>query len=717
MSTVEEVRAADPRHRRTATKVYELLVALPLIAWIIFAYAQNPLQFGTPLLLVWIAAIALVDLMPVPTSVELNFSLSFPLQLAVALIYPPPVAAAIALLGTSDVRELRRELPLAKSLFIRGQIAISVLVEGLVFHRVAVDLKANWIILCSAVLVATLLGYTVNALLVAWYFHMESRQPLKQILRDMHVGVFGEFLISYLGLALFSVLVATSFVENGILAVGVFIAPLAFAWQMFHRTHSLQVATDELAQREREKEYQAMHDALTGLPNRTLFQQHLQGAIADAERAGSSLAVMIMDLDHFKEINDTLGHHYGDLLLQEIGPRLSGVLRPGDLMARLGGDEFGVVLPRLSEDHVAIRVAERLMEEMEHPVVVEGIALDVSASIGIATYPVHSDDVETLLRRADVAMYAAKESGSGYEVYSPALDKNSPSRLTLIGQVRPAIDNDEFFLHYQPKARLSDGRVTGVEALIRWQHPERGLVPPDEFIPLVERTVLLRPLTQFVLNEALRQWHQWSHAGTQLEVAVNLSPRSLLDPQLPEVVGELLERWGVPPRFLTLELTESFLMTDSGRSLGVLAALSKIGLLLSIDDFGTGYSSLSYLKRLPIGEIKIDRSFVMNMHENANDAMIVRATVDLGRNLGLRVVAEGVETQEAWDQLAEQRCDIAQGYFLCRPIPALELTEWLASRETAHDPAGASGATDQGAGEGSADTPAAETGRGHLRAI
>ncbi|MEP6476178.1 MAG: EAL domain-containing protein [Actinomycetota bacterium] len=716
MSTVEEVRAADPRHRRTATKVYELLVALPLIAWIIFAYARDSLQFGTPLLLVWIAAIALVDLMPVPTSVELNFSLSFPLQLAVALIYPPPVAAAIALLGTSDIRELRRELPLAKSLFIRGQIAISVLVEGLVFHRMAVDLKANWIVLCSAVLVATLLGYAVNALLVAWYFHMESRQPLKQILRDMHVGVFGEFLISYLGLALFSVLVATSFVENGILAVGVFIAPLAFAWQMFHRTHSLQVATDELAQREREKAHQAMHDALTGLPNRTLFQQRLQEAIADAEKAGSSLAVMIMDLDHFKEINDTLGHHYGDLLLQEIGPRLSAALRPGDLMARLGGDEFGVVLPRLSEDHIAIRVAERLMEEMEHPVVVEGIALDVSASIGIATYPVHSDDVETLLRRADVAMYAAKESGSGYEVYSPALDKNSPSRLTLIGQVRPAIDNDEFFLHYQPKARLSDGRVTGVEALIRWQHPERGLVPPDEFIPLVERTVLLRPLTQFVLNEALRQWHQWSHAGTQLEVAVNLSPRSLLDPQLPEVVGELLERWGVPPRFLTLELTESFLMTDSGRSLGVLAALSKIGLLLSIDDFGTGYSSLSYLKRLPIGEIKIDRSFVMNMHENANDAMIVRATVDLGRNLGLRVVAEGVETQEAWDQLAEQRCDIAQGYFLCRPIPAQQLTEWLASRETTHDPATASDATEQGAGEDAAGTPA-EGGRGHLRAV
>jgi diguanylate cyclase (GGDEF)-like protein len=681
MSTVEEVRSADPRERRMSTRVYELFVALPCVLWLVVEFVRDPLQFGDPMLLVWIVAIAVVDLMPVPTSVELNFSLSFPLQLAVALIYPPPVAAAIALLGTSDTRELSKELPLAKSLFIRGQIAISVLLEGFVFHRIAGDLSADWYWLGIGVLVATILGYSVNAILVAWYFHLESRRPLLRILKEMHVGVFGEFLISYLGLALFSVLVATSFLNSGILAVGVFIAPLAFAWQMFHRTHSLQVATDELAQREQEKEYQSLHDSLTGLPNRTLFQQRLHDAIDTAEEDGASLAVMIMDLDHFKEINDTLGHHYGDLLLQEIGPRLSGVLRPGDLMARLGGDEFGVVLPELANERAAIRVAERLMEEMEQPVVVEGIALDVSASIGIATFPVHSDDVETLLRRADVAMYAAKESGGGYEIYSPSLDKHSPSRLTLIGQVRPAIDNEEFTLHYQPKARLSDGRVAGVEALIRWQHPDRGMVPPDEFIPLVERTVLLRPLTQYVLNEALRQWHTWSRAGIQLEVAVNLSPRSLMDPQLPDLVGQLLERWEVPPRFLTLELTESFVMADSGRSLGVLAGLAEVGVLLSIDDFGTGYSSLGYLKRLPIGEIKIDRSFVMNMHENANDAMIVRATTDLGRNLGLRVVAEGVETRAAWDQLAALHCDIAQGYYLSRPIPAHEITRWLALRE------------------------------------
>ena len=717
MPTAEEVRGADPRSRRRSTRAYELAVAAPLVAWLAYEFVGDPLQFADPMLLVWMVAIAVVDLLPVPTSVELNFSLSFPLQLAVALVYPPPVAAAIALLGTSDRREITKELPLAKSLFIRGQIALSVLVEGFVFHRIAVDLDANWYRLGIAVVLATVLGYSVNAGLVAWYFHLESRRPVGRILIEMHVGVFGEFLVSYLGLALFSVLVAVSFVENGILAVGVFIAPLAFAWQMFHRTHSLQVATEELAERERETEYQSLHDALTGLPNRTMFQQRLREAICDAEADGTSLAVMIMDLDDFKEINDTLGHHYGDLLLQEIGPRLSGVLRPGDLMARLGGDEFGVVLPQLSNDRVEVRVAERLMEEMEHPVVVEGVALDVSASIGIATFPVHSQDVETLLRRADVAMYAAKESGGGYEVYSPSLDKHSPSRLRLIGQVRPAIDNEEFMLHYQPKARLSDGRVAGVEALIRWQHPERGLVAPDEFIPLVERTVLLRPLTQYVLNEALRQWQIWSSAGMRLEVAVNLSPRSLLDPQLPDQVGQLLERWEVPPRFLTLELTESFVMSDSGRSLGVLAGLSEVGVMLSIDDFGTGYSSLGYLKRLPIGEIKIDRSFVMNMHENGNDAMIVRATVDLGRNLGLRVVAEGVETRAAWDQLEAWRCDVAQGYFLSRPIAAHEITRWMALREVDRDGTRPQVSPDAASPRMVPAEESTEANRGHLRAI
>jgi len=293
-------------------------------------------------------------------------------------------------------------------------------------------------------------------------------------------------------------------------------------------------------------------------------------------------------------------------------------------------------------------------------------------------------------------------------VYTPSLDDHSPDRLTLIGQVRPAMENHEFALHYQPKVSVKDGRTAGVEALIRWQHRERGLVEPDEFIPMLERTALLRPLTLYVINEALRQAHAWARQGLTLEVAVNLSPRSLLDPQLPDQVAALLSQWSIPPAHLTLELTESFLVADSGRSVGTMALLSEVGITLSIDDFGTGYSSLSHLKRLPIHEIKIDRSFVVNMREDPNDRMIVQATVDLGRNLGLRVVAEGVEDAETMERLVEMGCDMAQGYHLCVPMPGREITRWMEER------GGASALVEpEQNGDRAADRPAMS----HLKAV
>jgi EAL domain-containing protein (putative c-di-GMP-specific phosphodiesterase class I) len=291
-----------------------------------------------------------------------------------------------------------------------------------------------------------------------------------------------------------------------------------------------------------------------------------------------------------------------------------------------------------------------------------------------------AEDAETLLRRADVAMYVAKENGGGYEVYQDSFDRNNPQRLTLIGQVRPALETGEFVMFYQPKVRLVDGRVAGAEALIRWEHPTLGLVPPDEFIPLVEKTVLLRPLTQYVAESVLKQWREWANMGIRIPVAINVSPRSLLDQDFPDQIQALLREHDVPPAFLRIELTEGFLMGDSGRSIAVLDALSNVGVGLSIDDFGTGYSSLSYLKRLPIEEIKIDRSFVMQMHVDANDFMIVRATVDLGRNLGLRVVAEGVEDLATFDRLADFGCDEAQGYYISRPISAVEFTRWMSVR-------------------------------------
>ncbi len=680
--------------RTLAVKIYEIAVSLPVIAIIAFALVQDPSVIHstsqpTWQILVWIAAIAAVDLMPVPTTMSsVAFSLSFPIELSVAMLFPVPVAGLIALLGTADNREFRGELPLFKGLFIRTQVAAAALCESIVFKHLypdwsrlgdstypAIVYKVGIAVICASVV-----GYVINILFVAVYNYFWLGESPMKFIRDVHAGVFGEFLISYMGLALFSVLVITGYSQYGVWSVAIFLAPLLFARQMFQRTHSLQQATDELAVKQAENEHQALHDSLTGMPNRMFFHQRLLEEIEHARATKGRMAVMLMDLDHFKEINDTLGHHFGDLLLQEIGPRLSGVLRDNDLMARLGGDEFGIVLPDLPSEEVALRIADRVLEELEQPVAVEGLALDVSGSVGISMFPMHAEDAETLLRRADVAMYVAKENGGGYEVYQDSFDRHNPQRLTLIGQVRPALESGEFVMYYQPKVRLMDGRVAGAEALIRWEHPTLGLVPPDEFIPLVEKTVLLRPLTHYVAESVLKQWREWASMGIRLPIAINVSPRSLLDADFPESIEQLLRDIDVPPAFLRIELTEGFLMGDSGRSIAVLDALSNVGVGLSIDDFGTGYSSLSYLKRLPIEEIKVDRSFVMQMHVDANDFMIVRATVDLGRNLGLRVVAEGVEDLATFDRLADFGCDEAQGYYISKPLSAIEFTRWLSVR-------------------------------------
>ena len=599
--------AVHTHDRRWAIRLYELAISVPVVAYLFVSFAH---AFTTHTALVpdgdwvtpvvWALAVAVAEMLPVPTNVSMAFSLSFPLELSAALIFPTPVAAAIGLFGSIDARELRGELPPLKALFIRSQIAVCVIVESLIF-KVWVQpaqLGTSPLRLIVPTFLAAVAGYATNTLIVAFYDRLQTGHSVRSVIRDMHQGVFGEFVLSYMGLALFAVLVASAFSDHVALAIIVFAAPLAFARQMFRRTHSLQEATSKLAAKQAENEYQAMHDSLTGLPNRMLFQLRLSDAIDEARRTGDRIAVMLIDLDHFKEINDTLGHHYGDLLLQEIGPRLSRVLRDEDLMARLGGDEFGIVLPDLPSEEIAMQVASRLLEELQIPMSVEGLALDVSGSVGIAMFPLQADDAESLLRHADVAMYAAKESGGGYELYDDDLDQHNPSRLTLIGQVRPALEAREFVMHYQPKVRLADGRVAGAEALIRWEHPVLGLLPPDEFIPLVEKTVLLRPLTRYVIVSVLQQWRAWADMGIRIPIAINISTRSLLDQELPDQIEEELKRWDVPPAYLRLELTESFLMGDSGRSTLVLDRLARVGVGLSIDDFGTGYSSLSYLKRL-----------------------------------------------------------------------------------------------------------------------
>ncbi len=435
-------------------------------------------------------------------------------------------------------------------------------------------------------------------------------------------------------------------------------------------------AEEELKLQAELNRYQALHDALTGLPNRLLFHDRVQQAILAAQREKTEFAVLMLDLDRFKEINDTLGHASGDQLLLEVGRRLQGTLREMDSIARLGGDEFALLLLGASAASVA-EVTERIRSALDRPFSLDGLPLQVEASVGIALYPSHGAEVDPLLQRADVAMYVAKNANLGYALYDVDEDTHEPGRLTLISELRRAIDERELVLYYQPKIEVRSGRVTGVEALVRWRHPERGLVLPDEFIDIAQETGLIKPLTLYVIDEALRQCATWAREGHKLAVAVNVSTRNLIDADFPDDVAVLLGKWGVHAELLELEITETAIVGDPFRMKAVLERLGAMGLRLSVDDFGTGYSSLAYLKRLPINELKIDRSFVTNMTSSEDDAVIVRSTIDLGRNLGLEVVAEGVENAEVWQQLELLGCDVAQGYYMSQPIPADELTSWL----------------------------------------
>jgi diguanylate cyclase (GGDEF)-like protein/PAS domain S-box-containing protein len=436
----------------------------------------------------------------------------------------------------------------------------------------------------------------------------------------------------------------------------------------------------ERKQLERALTRQAFTDQLTGLPNRALLQDRTQQALRLAGRHGLTAALLLLDLDRFKEVNDTLGHHHGDLLLQQVAERVHGSLRSSDTVARLGGDEFAVLLPQVAGVQEATVVADKLSAAIEAPFTVDGLTLDVDASIGVAVYPDHAGDANQLLQRADVAMYAAKATHAGYTVYDPTLDQHNPRRLGLLGQLRRALAAGELVVHYQPKADVRSARILGVEALVRWQHPEHGLLGPGEFVPLAETTGLIRPLTSYVLDAALRQCRTWLDAGHELSVAVNLSTRCLLDLTLPDQIIGLLEETAVAPERLVLEITESAIMTDPTRALEILNRLHTLGVQLAIDDFGTGYSSMAYLKSLPVDELKVDRSFVKHLRDNQSDAVIVRSTVDLGHNLGLRVVAEGVEDEATWQELATLGCDSVQGYFLARPMPVAELVAWLATQ-------------------------------------
>jgi diguanylate cyclase (GGDEF)-like protein len=426
-------------------------------------------------------------------------------------------------------------------------------------------------------------------------------------------------------------------------------------------------------------EHQALHDALTDLPNRTLLYDRTEQAIFSARRHNQRIALLLMDLDHFKEINDTFGHHHGDLVLQEAARRLSDVLRESDTVARLGGDEFAVLLP-MTDEAGAMITAEKLLEALSAPFAIEDHSLHLGASIGIAHYPEHGENAAGLLRRADVAMYVAKRGKTGSVVYAPEHDENTPGRLQMISDLRRATEQDELVLHYQPKVGVHSGRVESVEALIRWNHPELGMIPPDQFLPLAEHSGLIKQLALWVLNAALRQCRLWQDAGINLRVAVNLSVENLRDPQLVGSITDLLKTWQVLPDSLQIEITESTIMVDPTRTMRTLTRLKEMGVKIALDDFGTGYSSLAYLRQLPVHEIKIDRSFISDLGTSENGLSIVRTINDLGQGLGMEIVAEGVEDRETLEVLALIGCDTAQGYYLSRPVPAADLSVWLEDR-------------------------------------
>ncbi|MER6002079.1 EAL domain-containing protein [Nonomuraea angiospora] len=508
-----------------------------------------------------------------------------------------------------------------------------------------------------AIALAGVAYFATRAALVCGAVALHERRSITRVFR---VTVVPQSLV-YVGLLGLAPLVVVA-MEHSPGMVPLFVAPLAAVY--FTATLSMR------------RDHQALHDELTGLPNRKMLIVSTEEALAEA-RHDERVGLFLLDLDRFKEVNDTMGHPVGDRLLQTVAHRLTHSVRPGDVVARLGGDEFAVLLPSIRDAHAAREVAARLRAALTEPVRLEGMTFDVDGSVGIALYPDHAPDFELLLQRADVAMYLAKEGRTGVELYQPDKDRNSPERLNLLGDLRRAIDSRELRLHFQPKVSLGTGAVQGVEALLRWRHPVHGMIPPSEFVPLAEQSYLMRPLTAYVIEAALEQAARWWHTGLQVQISVNISARDLLDSALPEQLEVGLAASGLPPGAIQLEVTERILTGDQAYTHETIKALAALGVPLALDDFGTGYSSLIRLQRLAVSEVKIDASFVRRIAESEDDYRIVRSIVDLVRSLGLRSVAEGVESDEVAMRLDEMGCDMGQGWLFGRPMAAADATVWL----------------------------------------
>jgi len=581
---------------------------------------------------------------------ELTVSTSFAFALLLlAGLWPAVAAQSVA----SVVEDVVSRKPLWRVTFNVGQYAISLGAASLVLTIAGVDAVFTAADL-PAIVVAGAAFFIVNAVLVGIAVALYVGQPVRAYLRD-DIGFSALTAAVLLSLSPIMVVALRAMPELYPLFVVLLLAVYVAGRQAARRHHD------------------ATHDRLTGLVNRQRFSERVDELIAAHE---PRLALLLLDVNRFKDVNDALGHAYGDRLLRQVGARLAADATGAREVARFGGDEFAILLAPLSGDAAALAAASSVAERLRAPFEIEGVSLDGEASIGVVLYPQDGADSDTLLRHGEVAMYRAKSRQADYARYSAEHDHHSPARLGLIGELRGAIEAGQLVLHYQPKVDLQSGRVAGCEALVRWEHPELGLLRPSAFVPMAESTSLIRPLTRRVLEQALADVDAWRARGVELSVAVNLSARCLNDPAFPTTVRELLAAARVPPARLALELTESAIMADPALTAAVLDELHRMGVALSVDDFGTGYSSLAYLQQLPVEEIKIDRSFVMAMAQETS-AVIVRSTIELGRNLGLRVVAEGVEDDEVMAQLRELGCPVVQGYAISPPLPAAAFLEWM----------------------------------------
>jgi len=600
-------------------------------------------------LIALVAALALPGAVSATDTFGLVVNVAYPVGDAVLL------ACLIGMLTLLDWRPDRTAVILGAGILLSagGDVGYLVLVSHGVDERNLGVLEALW---------------PVGALLMAWSAWAPSPRRRPEVPEGIRALVMaaGALAVAIIVLAAgqFTALGATA----GLVAIAALLAAAARGVLAFR--DSLQLA---------ESRRQALTDELTGLPNRRLFNDRLRTAIADARASGRPAAVLLMDLDRFKEVNDTLGHDSGDRLLRAVATRLSRALRANDTAARFGGDEFAVLLPGVGSVDDAVRIARSLETAVGAPIPLEGLSISTEVSVGIALCPDHGREVELLVRRADMAMYVAKRAHTGCEVFTEEHDGHTPERITLVAELRRALEGDELVVHYQPKVDLSSGRVSGAEALIRWHHPTRGLVPPGDFIPAAEQTALIRPLTLHVLDNALSEVGRWRGRGHDITIAVNLSVCHLLDDGLPSDVGALLRKWSVPPTALELEITEGTLMADPRHALETLTKLSAMGVRVAIDDFGVGYSSMEYLRRLPVDVLKIDKSFVLAMGRDASCATIVRSMIELGHNLGLRVVAEGVEDVAAIARLRRLGCEYAQGFHFGAAMVAGEFEALLAA--------------------------------------